>query len=408
MTLYIPPAGSATGALDSVRLSDDAFLEMVSKTTFEYFRYEVDDESGLIRDRSTPTSPCSIAATGFGLSSYCVAVSHGWMLEYEAYIRILRALRTFDEIQRRTPENHGFFYHFIDAHTGERCWNSEVSSVDTAILVAGMLHAAECFPRTELMYLAQTINERIDWRWMMNGHATLSHGYTPEEGFLPYHWEGYSEAILMYILALGSPTHPIPVESWKAVTAGYQIGNYDKYSFCCCPTGSLFTYQYPHVWVDFHSRHDGKLDYWENSRQAVYANYQYCCDNAHDIFGLTACDGPDGYRNYGSQPGANIYDGTIAPTAAGAAVPFAPEISIPALRTMYERYHAQIWGKYGFRDAFNLGRNWWATDYIGIDQGAMLLMIENYRNGGVWSKSMNSSTIQRGLDRAGFVDYSGD
>ena len=595
------PPGS-TIYVDGIRLessdmpiSDDDFLEMVEHATFNYFRSEVNQTNGLIRDRSTPDSPCSIASVGFGLSAICIAESRGWVNRTDASDRILTTLETFNDLYNKE----GFYYHWINMSTGTREWDCEVSSIDTALLMAGVLHAGEHFKENEsIRSLSNELYERVNWTWMLNGTDTIAMKWTPEEGLSPDYWSGYNEAMIMYLLAIGSPTHPVldPKGSWDAWASTYEMdcgrivdafegdnvsdwvtfadsgsgasidiscsnnskigdysmkidytigdgtdgercgaylqkstwANYDSVNlwiygdnssnilrikieedcgkeywiyelplnwtgwneldipvssfrvweptmqdgvldktkvnrftvailgtnastsgstiyvddfklpcsasdgcdgedFIYCYTGSLFTYQYSHCWIDFRCKHDGYANYWQNSINAVRENRLFCIDNSdvyvtygENCWGLTACDGPGGYTNHGSCP-CYCHDGTIPPTGAGGSVALAPDIAIPALRYMYGTYGGKILGKYGFKDAFNLDTNislggcqtWRTDEYIGIDEGAIMLMIENHRSGMVWREFMQNPHVRHAMDEAGFVpairgDINGD
>ena len=381
------------------RMTDAEFLDMVSKDTFAYFMEQSNPDNGMVRDGSSEEKPSSIAAVGFALTALCIGVENKWIPKNEAYIRIVRTLRAF---KNSVPNEHGFFYHFLDMETGQREWNSEVSSIDTALFIAGALTACEYFKGSEIDTLANEIYERVDWKWMLKGKKVLCMGYTPENGFLQYYWDSYNEAMILYALAIGSPTNPIPRSCWHAWSRNY--GRYGKYNFIYCPTGSLFVYQYSHAWIDFRGKKDLYADYWENSVQATLANRQYCIDNAakfpgfaQDVWGLTASIGPRGYKGYGGGPGSSYCDGTIAPSAAAGSMPFAPELCLEALRTMYDEYGSELYGKYGFKDSFNLKADWWCDEYLGIDQGISLLMIENYRSGFVWKYFMRHPAVQRWL-----------
>jgi len=381
--------------------SDEAFLDKLERDTFSYFWYEANPSNGLIRDSTSPGSPCSIAAVGFGLVSICIAEKRGWIERKNAYNRILTTLKTFyNDLQHE----HGFFYHFVDMNTGRRVWNSEISSIDTALFLAGALFCGEYFKGTKIDQLAGQLYERVDWVWMLNGKDTLCMGWKPESGFLPYYWNSYNELIILYALAIGSLTHPIPQSCWKAWAR--PIGAYDRYALIYSYTGSLHTYQYSHAWIDFRRLWDGDINYWENSIGAVKANRQFCIDNKgnfstyeEDCWGLTACLGPDGYKAYGAKPGLALHDGTVSPSAAGGSIPFDRENTIRALRFIYDRYGDKLYGKYGFKDAFNLTRNWWAVDYLGIDEGIIILMIENARSGMVWEYFMRNEAIKRWISR---------
>jgi hypothetical protein len=425
-----PP--SDTVAIAPVSFANDSvFLDYVQRAAVDYFWYEANPVNGLIRDRSQRGSPASIAAVGFGLSAIHVGVDRGWIPRAAARARVLATLRTFWEGPQGTAVSgtigyRGFFYHFLSMTTATRMvsWDTELSSIDTGLLLAGILDARQFFTgadsaETRIRGLADSIYARVEWDWMRNGGALLTHGWNPASGFLPYRWVGYNEAMILYILAMGGPAHAIPGSAWSAWTSGYSwFSNQYGYSFLGFPP--LFGHQYTHCWVDFRSIADAYmvvkgLTYAENTRRATLAQQAYCIANPGGytgygalVWGLTACDGPTGtgYLGYSARgaPGAGTTDdGTIAPTAPAGSMPFTPEISIPTLRNLYDQYRATIWRPYGFADAFNLKANWWGADDIGIDQGPIALMIENYRTGSLWSRTMAAAEIQRGLSAAGFT-----
>lgn len=406
--------------------NDEAFLDYMQQTAFDYFWYEANPTNGLIKDRSTENSPCSIAANGFGFSAICVAIERGWITREQGRERTLLTLKTYANLPQGDAEDgtagyKGWFYHFLDMNSGVRVWKCELSSIDTALLLGGVLHAREFFTgedaeEKEIRRLANLLVNRLDWRWMMNGQDTLTMGWHPEKGFIESRWQGYNEAMLLYLLGLGVSNNPLPADSWKAWTRTYKWETHYGLSFV--PFPPLFGHQYSHVWIDFRGTKDDYLrphglDYFENSRRATLAQQAYAKANPlkHQgysslVWGLTACDGPGrdkflGYSARGTPPIEND-DGTIAPTAAGGSFAFTPEISLPTLRHFYDEYREQIWTVYGFRDAFNLTADWWGPDVIGIDQGPILLMIENHRSGSVWRKFMQSPEIKRGMERAGF------
>jgi hypothetical protein len=406
-------------------MSDSAFIEMVQKACFDFFWNEANPQNGLIKDRDTGYSPCSIASVGFGLSAICIGIDHGWITRTQGAERVLSTLQTFwTKPQGRDAQGFigykGFFYHFLDMNTATRVWNSELSSIDTALLLAGILHAKGYFREENdgeqmIRQLADSIYYRVDWEWMRNFSPNITLGWHPESGFINAWWNGYNEAMIMNILALGSPTHPVPKSTWNAWTSGYSWQTHYGYSYVNFPP--LFGHQYSHCWIDFRNIQDDYMNnrgitYFENSRRATLAQRAYCIDNpgnfagySENIWGITACDGPapNNYIARGAPPAQND-DGTIAPTAAGGSIAFTPEESIAALRHMYDTYKSHIWKNYGFRDAFNLTKNWWGPDVIGIDQGAIILMMENYRNGNIWNIFMQNEDIQRGLERAGFEE----
>lgn len=378
-------------------LSDNAFLDKVQHDAITYFAGETNPANGLVKDSSRPGAPCSIAAVGFGLAALCIGESHGWIDRDAAYRRILLTLRTFrDDVETV----HGFYYHFLDIRTGRRAWNSELSSIDTALFLAGALFAGEYFKGTEIEDIARTLYERVEWPWMLNGKNILCMGWKPESGFLWYYWDSYSEATLLYALAIGSPTHPLPKAAWSAWKR--PVGSYKGVELVYCSTGSLFTYQYAHAWIDFRPFYDGAVNYYENSVKASRANKQFCVDNAtryetygDTMWGLTASLGPDGYKAYGAKPGDAVHDGTIAPCGMAGSIVFTGGDALKGLKHLYLKYQDFLYGKYGFKDAFNLDRNWWAEEYLGIDVGIMILMIENYRTGLVWSKFMALKPVKR-------------
>jgi hypothetical protein len=400
-------------------IDDTQLLDFIEVTAVDYFWREANPTNGLIRDRTRADSKCSIAAVGFGLSGLCVGAERGWLPRAAVRDRVRTTLRTFAEgPQSDDPTNtighHGWFYHFLEMDTARRAWRCELSSIDTALLLAGILDAAQFFDRPagaeqEIRDLAARILQRVDWRWMATPDRTFSMGWHPERGFIPNQWRGYNEAMLLYVLALGASDDP--GVAWSAWTATQKWQTHHGQSYV--PFPPLFGHQYSHCWIVFQGLADDflrphEIDYAENSRRATLAQQAYCVANPGKfagygprVWGLTACDGPDGYRAHGAPP-LETDDGTIAPTAAGASVPFAPEICIPTLRHFYDAYRERLWTPYGFRDAFNLSRDWWATDVLGIDQGPMLLMIENHRSGSTWRRMQKHPVLVRGLERAGF------
>ncbi|MEW6158890.1 MAG: glucoamylase family protein, partial [Verrucomicrobiota bacterium] len=400
------------------------FLEYLQRTAFDFFWYEANPANGLIRDRSTRTSFCSIAAVGFGLTGIGIAIDHGWISREAGRERVRTTLKTFwEKSQGATSSGHigykGWFYHFLNMNTATRFGSVELSSIDTALLVAGIIYVREYFSgadpiEQEIRTLADAIVHRIDWSWMARNGARLSHGWLPESGFLANNWIGYNEAMILYILGLGAATNPLPAASWTAWTSQYLWRT--NYGFSYVQFEPLFGHQYSHCWIDFRYIADEYMrgkgsTYFENSRRATLAQRAYCATRrgfgySTNVWGLTACDGPGfgaylGYSARGAPPPFND-DGTIAPTAPGGSLPFAPEVCLPALRYLYDTYRTNLWTGYGFRDAFNLVANWWGPDVLGIDQGPILIMAENFRNRRVWQVMMRNEQIRRGLERAGF------
>lgn len=401
--------------------NDDQLLDAIERTAFEYFRSEADPATGLIKDRSTPDSKCSIAAVGFGLSAWCIGVDRGYVTREEAATRVRATLATFlkgpqGDAATGVIGNRGWFYHFLEMGSATRAWKCELSSIDTALFLAGALDASRFFTGSvpverEIRRMSNALVDRVDWRWMCDGADVLSMGWHPERGFIPRCWVGYNEAMLLYVLALGASRDPLPPTAWSGWTRGYVWSTQHGQSYVDFPP--LFGHQYSHCWIDFRGRADSwmrsrGIDYFENSRRAVLAQQAYCMANPGGfagygplLWGITACDGPQGYGARGAPPAEND-DGTLAPTAVGASLPFAPEICLPTLRNLHQTWGTRLWTKYGYRDAFNPSRDWVATDVLGIDQGAMILMVENYRSGAVWKRMEGHPVIRRGLRRAGF------
>ncbi|MCK4676518.1 MAG: hypothetical protein KAT48_00175 [Bacteroidales bacterium] len=430
-------------------VSDDSPLPSfdindLKSRTFNYFWELADPVSGLIPDRAPTESFSSIAAVGYGLSAYIIGVHNNYITREEAKDQVHKLLSFLWRLQQG-PEKHyiggykGFFYHFLDMKTGHRFKAVELSTIDTGLLMAGILSCQSYFDgddntETTIRTLCDSLYRRVEWDWFLNANNLLSMGWHPESGFLSSQWQGYNEAMILYILALGSPTHPAPEECWEKWTKTYVWA--DHYGYKHVNFGPLFGHHYSHMYIDFRGIQDDymvnkEIDYFENSRRATYSNRAYCISNPHgfkdfsdEIWGLTACDGPGnyiktvggnkihfmGYAARGTAANYEVGDGTLAPTAAGGSMPFAPEICLPALKAIYDAYGEKIYGKYGFKDAFNptftFGEGneegWFDVDYIGIDQGAILLMIENYHTGLIWDIMKKNPYIVTGLKKAGF------
>jgi len=418
LTFMAPPAWA---------LTDEQLIDLVEHKAFDFFWNEANPSNGLVRDRSTPTSPASIAANGFGLSAICVGIERGWVTRAQGRDRVLTTLNTYWTQPQGTAETgtigyKGLYYHFLDMNTATRTWSSELSTIDTALLLAGVLDAQEFFDGTDpdeiaIRSVADSIYRRVDWEFVRNFGPGIRLGWKPTGGFSGYGtWIGYNEAMIMYILALGSPTHANPPSVWTTWTSGYSWQNWYGYEYVVFPP--LFGHQYSHCWVDFRQRNDAYMTskgitYFENSRRATLANRQYCINNiwgytgyGANLWGLTASDDPlVGYQAHGAPPGQND-NGTLTPTAPVSSLPFAPEVVLPTMQNMYDNWPS-LWGPYGFLDAFNPHRNWYDTDYIGIDEGPMVIMIENYRTGSVWKRMMKNPYILAGLANAGFTVLTG-
>ena len=432
--------------------TEEQFLDTLQTRTFDFFWETTNPENGLVPDRWPGASPSSIAAVGFGLASYGVGVERNYISRDEAIERVQNTLRFFWESpQSEDPTAatglRGFYYHFLNMQSGLRQGECELSSIDTALLMGGVLFCREYFDRDdprerEIRDRADALYRRVEWNWMQPRAPLISMAWRPGEGFGDHDYRGYNEAMLLYILALGSPTHPIDPAAWEAYTSTYQWGEF--YGQEHLNFGPLFGHQYSHAFIDFRGIQDAYLrakglDYFENSRRATYSQRAYAVDNPQrwkdygaEIWGLTACDGPVNkklpyageqrqFHTYWARGASLNYindDGTLAPTAAGGSIPFAPEITIPALRAMRSRYGDALFAKYGFLDSFNPsftygdvelthgrvidGLGWVDGDYLGIDQGPILLMSENFRSELIWSVMRKNPYIRRGLERAGF------
>ncbi|MFC4307727.1 glucoamylase family protein [Steroidobacter flavus] len=433
----------------------DPVINNLQRRTFRFFWDTTNKQNGLAPDRFPSPSFASTAAVGFALTAYVVGSERGFVSRSQARLRTLRTLRFLESMPQGPDETgmggyKGFFYHFVHMHNGQRFGTSELSTVDTALLLGGVLLSQSYFDRDtsserEIRELAEKIYSRVDWQWAQNRPPTLSHGWRPESGFLRFDWRGYNEGMLMYILALGSPTHAIEPEAWTEWMSTYKdsYGKFNGQEFLSF--GPQFGHQYSHVWIDFRGIMDAwnrekGYDYFENSRRASYAQREYARTNPmrwrgydSEIWGLTACDGPAdtvqiynneerGFFTYAARSTASIHildDGTIAPTASVASIAFAPEIAIPAIRAFRARFGEHLYQKYGFLDSVNPsftfadvplrhgriveGIGWIADDYLGIDQGPIVAMIENYRSGLIWSIMRTNPHIRRGLQRAGFT-----
>jgi hypothetical protein len=376
--------------------SPASLVDDLQKRGFDYFWFESHPQTGLVKDRAGNLGPdestvTSLAATGFGLAVLPIGVERGWITREQG---VQRAELTLKFVREKLHHEHGWLYHFVDGKTGERVWKCEISSIDTALFLAGALLAGQYF-EGEVKALSDALYRRVDFQWMLtDGGARpdeklLSHGWKPETGFLKSRWDNYSEHLLLNILALASPTHPVPSNCWDAWERN--IGEYRGFKTFKC--GPLFTHQYSQAFLDFRGKQDHSgYDYFETAVQATKANRQFCIDQmpnyktyGSNVWGLSACDRPGGgYEAYGAPPGVVHHDGTVAPWATVAAIAFTPDLALDAIHTMDRQFRKRLWGRYGFSDGFNVDRDWFANDVIGIDLGAAVLLIENYRTGKVW------------------------
>lgn len=391
---------------------DDQLLDDLERASFCYFWEQVGEHTGLVKDRCNArkaatdnSTVASIAATGFGLTAICIAEKRGFIGRSEARQRVIS---TLEFLSAKLPHHRGFFYHWADINSGERVWDSEVSSIDTSILLCGILSCRTHFRDTDITLLAHAISNRVEWTWLSEDTALLPHGWRPEMGFLPYRWDYYSEMMMMYLLGLGSPAYPLRAETWDAWKR--QQFDYEgrRYIGSFAP---LFVHQYSQAWFDFRGKRDHYADYFQNSVIATEVHRRFCIELGRrfptysaDLWGITASDSQRGYVIWGGPPATGPIDGTISPAAAGGSLPFLPQESMRVLRTIHDRYAGAL-SCYGFVDAFNPLRSWYDTDVVGIDAGITMIMAENARTGYVWDIFMQNSEAQRGMDRAGFKPY---
>ena len=392
--------------------SDEQFLEELERANFLYFWEQSNPATGLVRDRlNVRTSEAgrlgSIAATGFGLTALCIGEKRGYISYEQARERALTGLRFF---WKKLPHERGFFYHWADINDGQRMVRSEVSSVDTAILLCGILTCRQHFGHSEVNELAERIFNRVDWQWLSEDTLILPHGWTPETGFLQYRWDNYSELMMMYLLGLGSVSHPLPPGTWDAWKRAMFEYEDVKYIGSFAP---IFVHQYSQAWFDFRGKRDRYADYYENSILATEAHRRFCLglaprfpDYSEELWGITASDSPRSYTVWGGPPPTGPIDGTVVPCATAGSLPFLPQEVMRVLRTIEYRYGAGTWSRYGFVDAFNPLTNWYDSDVIGIDTGITMVMAENARSGWVWDTFMKNPEAQHGMERAGFKDYS--
>lgn len=430
-----------------------ALFDDIEQRAFNFFWETTNPQNGLVQDRFPTPAFASVAAVGFGLTAYPIGVVRGYITREQARQRVLATLRFFYAAPQGSAGQgmtgyKGFFYHFLDMQSGARFETVELSTIDTALFVAGVLFCQSYFDgadaaEVEIRDLADRIYRRIDWQWAQPNAPAISHGWTPETGFLEADYRGYNEAMIVYLLALGSPTFPVKAEAWTEWTKPYDKTWGKTFGQEHLGFPPLFGHQYTHTWIDFRNIQDAYMkargiDYFENTRRATYAQQAYAIVNplgwkgyGENLWGISACDGPVDaeviylgrrviLRTYAGRGmgGVQTYDdGTIAPTAAISSLPFAPEIVIPMVTKMHMQYGADIYAKYGFLDSFNpsfaypvkpsqgrliAGGGWVAADYLGIDQGPIVAMIENYRTELVWRTMRKNPYVRRGLERAGF------
>jgi len=395
--------------LTQVSKAADALLDDLEGRGCDFFYNEASPKSGLVRDRAPAAGRSlsrvsSIAATGFGLSALCIAAKRNYLRPSDCEQRVEKTLAFLLE---ECPHEHGFLYHFIDIESGQRMFGSELSSIDTALLLCGVLLCRQYFAaNTRIAALATTFYRRIDWQWMLNGGTTLSMGWLPDQGFLSHRWDIYSELMTMYLMAIGSPTHPIPPETWNALQRPVvQFGGIDYIS----GVAPLFIHQYAHAWCDYRDIRDLHANYFTNSIAATRVHQLWCLTLGRsfpwidqDMWGITASDSRNGYRVWGGPPPMGPLDGTIVPCAAAGSLPFLPAECSHVLLSMREKMGDRAWTRYGFVDAFNPKMNWFASDILGIDQGISVLMAENLRSGFAWQYFMKNREIVHAMNEVQF------
>ena len=388
--------------------TDAQLLDEIQRATFQFFWDEASQKTGQVKDRALANGNdsrmmSSIAATGFGLTSLCIGDQRGYGKSPEILERVQKTLRF---LANDLPNEHGFFFHFIHMETGKRWEKCELSSIDSSLLLCGVLTARQYFADQEIKDLATKIYERIDWPWMLDGASTLSMGWTPESGFLKARWEHYCELMMIYLLAVGSPTHPIPASSWDAWTRPrIQYQGIDYIS----GNDPIFTHQYSQAWFDFRKKRDAYADYFENSVKATTAHKLFCMslddkfpDYSESLWGISASDYVNGYTAWGGPPPQGPIDGSIVPCATGGSLPFLFDDCMRVLRNLRGHYREKAWVKYSFVDAFNPLTGWYDSDVLGIDLGITMLMAENHRTGLIWNTFMKNPEAQSAMQKVGF------
>ncbi|MBK8504835.1 MAG: Tat pathway signal protein [Saprospiraceae bacterium] len=417
----------------------------MKKRTFNFFWEQAYENNLQIPDRHPTLRFSSIAGTGFGFTAYLIGAENGFVTREEASDRTLKTLQILIGLPQGPDSSgvsgyKGFFYHFLTIEQALRYKNVELSSIDTGLLMAGIISAIQYFDRNnpqeaEIRNIGNALFRRVEWDWMYVNDGKLSMGWHPERGYIPSSWDGYNEAMILLVMAMGSPTHPIPDDAWSGWTSTYEWGSFKGHEYL--QFSPLFGHQYSHMYIDFRGIQDDYMqekgiDYFENSRRATLANRAYCMDNPNqfvgygaDQWGLTACDGPAGldtvwnnnsirFITYSARGASALRvhdDGTLSPTAAGGSVPFAPDECLAALKYMWENNYEHLIGEYGFKDAFNpsftftedtKNQGWFDHDYLGIDQGPILIQMQNYENNFIWDLMKKSPYIIDGLKKAGF------
>jgi hypothetical protein len=409
LTLFETGCGGATSSPvgPPAPETDEALLDEIQRAAFSFFFNEASAATGLVKDRAHADggdsyTVSSIAATGFGLTALCIGDQRGYADSASIATRVKMTL-TF--LLNQMPHENGFFYHFVDMNSGARALTSEVSSIDSAILMCGILTCRQHFADPAIADLATQLYERVDWAWMLDGGATLSLGWTPESGFLAGRWDTYNELMMLYLLAMGSPTHPIPAASWQAWTR--PMVEFQGLSYIA-GASPLFIHQYSHAWFDFRNESDAFANYFENSIVATQAHKEFCvslagqfADYTDNFWGITSSDSINGYVAWGGPPGEGPIDGTVVPCAVAGSLPFVSAACLAVLHNMRSNFPL-AWKTYGFVDAFNPLSGWYDVDVVGIDVGISMLMAENQRTGFVWQTFMKNAEVNQAMVLAGF------
>jgi hypothetical protein len=398
--------GGGSAAPTPAPVSDDQFLDQIQRAIFLFFWEQASSTTGQVKDRALAagndaSTVSSIAATGFALTALCIGHKRGYGDSSQIQTRVTN---TLNFLLNQTNVN-GFFYHFVDMNTGARVGTSEVSSIDTSILLCGVLTCRQYFQDAHIQSLASQIYNRVNWPWMLNGGATFSMGWTPETGFITTRWDTYCELMMLYLLAIGSTTNPVPASAWNAFTR--PSFTYQGLTYITNLYAPLFIHQYSHAWFDFRNKQDKYANYFTNSVTATEAHKLFCLalasqfsDYQSNLWGITASDSANGYVVWGGPPAMGQIDGSIVPCAAGGSLPFVPTDCIAVLRQIRAQYPL-VWQRYGFVDAFNPLTGWADSDVLGIAAGITMLMAENQRTAFVWDTFMANPEAQSAFSAVG-------
>ncbi|MDP9267099.1 MAG: hypothetical protein M3P27_02085 [Acidobacteriota bacterium] len=403
-------AGNRNPGPPAPNVSDEQLLDEIERAAFQFFWTEASSVTGMVKDRALANGGdtrtlSSIAATGFGLTALCIGAQRGYAAAAAIKARVLATLQA---LLNQVPQQNGWFYHFLDMNTGQRSGTSEVSPIDSSILLCGVLTARQFYAQDpQIAGLATQIYNRVDFPWMLNGGNAYALAWTPENGFMPQRWDTYSEMMMLYLLGIGSPTHPAPVQTWDAFTR--PTFTFQNITYITNTSAPLFIHQYSHAWFDFRNQRDAYANYFQNSMLATQAHKAFCLSLSGEfsgyvtnLWGISASDSKNGYVVWGGPPRIGPVDGTVVPCAAAGSVPFLTSDCLAVLRNIRFNFTAQAWRKYGFVDAFNPLADWSAPDVIGIDLGITMLMAENARTGFVWQTFMANPEVRAAMAAVNF------